>query len=249
MKAIIIDDEPKARRILQALILENYPLIEIVAIETDVPSGVKAIVAHKPDLVFLDVEMPGQNGFQLLDFFEKIDFEIIFTTAHSEYAFRAFEVSAIGYLLKPIQIEKLVEAVERAIKFRGQNQIQQRLQTLQSNFQSTEIKKIALPVSDGLVFVNVNDIIYLKADGAYTQIFIVEGKHLLISKNLKEFENSLSHHPHFFRSHRSYMLNINYIQKYNKTEGGYIELINGHQADLSREKKDEFEKIMLKSKL
>lgn len=244
IKAVIVDDKLKARQLLQALLTENCPAVQVLAQAENVPEAVKIIKKEKPDLVFLDVEMPEEDGFAIFNYFENVDFEVIFTTAHHSYAMKAFEVSAIGYLLKPIEIEKLVSTVDRAIKLHGQNQIQQRLQLLKSNFQGQEPKKLALPVSDGLLFVNTDDIIYLKADGAYTHLILKNDKKLVISKNLKEFEMMLDRHSCFFRSHRSFIININQIEKYNKTEGGFIELSNGHHADLSRDKKEEFEELL-----
>ena len=163
---------------------------QILAIAEDVPSGVIAINQHQPDVVFLDVEMPGYTGFQLLDFFREVNFEIVLTTAHSDYALQAFQVSAIDFLLKPIQISELLKAVEKLKKVQGLQK--ERMDTLKENFKDGAIKKIALPVSEGLIFIDVADIIYLEADGAYTHFHLVGGKKILVSKKIKEYEGALN---------------------------------------------------------
>lgn len=247
IKAIIIDDEAKARRMLEALLKEYCLDVAILAIAEDVPSGVIAINQHKPDVVFLDVEMPGYTGFQLLDFFREVNFEIVFTTAHSDYALQAFQVSAIDFLLKPIQISELLKAVEKLKKVQGMQK--ERMDTLKENFKDGAIKKIALPVSEGLIFVNVTDIIYLEADGAYTNFHLLGGKKILVSKKIKEYEGALNAANFFFRPHRSYIINVQKIKQYVKQDGGHILLENDIEIPLARDRKDDFlmmvEKISL----
>lgn len=241
MRAIIVDDQSKSRNVLRLMLEQYCPNIKVISEAENVAQGVELIHKYAPELVFLDVEMPDEDGFGLLNYFAKPAFEIIFTTAHPDYALRAFEVAAIGYLLKPIQATKLMDAVEKAIKLHGQNQISERLAAFKLNLHHNEVQKIALPVSDGLLFVEVNDIIMLKACGAYTQLFLKNQKDLLISKNLKEFEGMLSKHPSFIRTHRSYIINMNYLLKYNKSEGGFIELSNDLHAEISKDKKTDFD--------
>jgi two-component system LytT family response regulator len=238
IKAIIIDDEAKARRMMEALINEYCPDVEIVAIAEDVPSGVIAINQYQPDVLFLDVEMPGYTGFQLLDFFREVHFEIIFTTAHSDYALQAFQVSAIDFLLKPIQISELIKAVEKLKKMQGLQE--ERLNTLKENFKDSSIRKLALPISEGLIFVEVSDILYLEADGAYTTFHLAGGKKVVVSKKIKEYEGALNVENNFFRTHRSYIINLKKIKQYIKQDGGYILLENDSQIPLARERKDEF---------
>lgn len=249
-KAIIIDDEAKARRLLQTLIEENCPELEIVAQAEDVPSGVKAIHQHRPDIVFSDIDMPVYNGFQLLDFVDKTDFELIYCTAHNDFALNAFEVSAVGYLVKPIQISLLVKAVEKAIRLRNATPtITQRLDTLKENIKENTFKKIALPVSDGLRFLDIVDIIYFEADGAYTNIFLKDNSKLLISKKLKDFETILSENKNFFRSHRSFIINTEHIKQYIKSDGGSIVMTNSAAIPLARERKDDFQSLIESIKL
>jgi two-component system LytT family response regulator len=145
LNCVIIDDEGKARRILEAILKEHCPELQVVATAEDVPSGVKIIQKHNPDIIFLDIEMPGYTGFQLLEFFENPGFEVIFTTAYSEYALQAFQVSAVDYLLKPIQINQLKIAVEKAIRMHGNSQVIERLSALKENIEEKTLQKLLYP--------------------------------------------------------------------------------------------------------
>lgn len=239
LSAIIVDDEGKARRILESFLIEYCPQIQIMAIVEDVPRAVKAIQKFKPDVVFLDIEMPGYNGFQLLDFFDEIDFEIIFATAYSEFALKAFQVSAIDYLLKPIQIDQLVAAVQKLEKIHGNSLIRQRLQTLQQNLEEYKIKKIVLPLSEGSLFVELKDILYLKAEGSYASIYLKDGSKLMVSKNLRECEDQLTPEEGFFRTHRSFLVNTAHIKSISNDA---TEAIMTNQANIiiTRERKIDF---------
>lgn len=248
LKAIIIDDEERGRSSLQSLLKEYCPDVEVVASCADVPEGVIAINKQKPQLIFLDIEMPEYSGFDLLDFFRDIDFEIIFVTAYSEYAIRAFEVSAVDYLLKPVQIEQLQNAVEKVKQKRLQSSMQNRLDLLKEAFKGETLRKIAVPMSDGLLFIDVNDLILLEADGAYTNVYLKDGSKILVSKKLKFFEDILEPRPGFFRVHRSYMININYIKKYLRGEN-MILMDNNTNVSLSRDRKQEFDNILKELKL
>lgn len=244
-RAIIIDDEAKARRVLHELITEHCPQIEIVAEAEDVPSAVKAIQLNKPDIVFSDIDMPNYDGFQLLDFVDKADFELIYCTAHNDFALKAFEVSAIDYLVKPIQVSLLIKAAEKAMRLRdATSSITQRLDTLKENLRGTTLKKIALPVSDGLHFVELAEIIYLEADGAYTHVVLKDNKKILISKKLKEFESMLSGNKNFFRIHRSYLINTDSIKQYVRSDGGYLLMSNNDTIPVARERKDDFQQLV-----
>lgn len=242
IKAILIDDEARARRILEALLKEYCTDVEIVATAADVPSGVIAINQHKPDVLFLDVEMPGYTGFQLLDFFRDIDFDIVFTTAHSDYAVQAFRVSAIDFLLKPIQISELIAAVDKVKAKQGHNK--ERLTVLKENFKDNTVKKLALPVAEGLIFADTDTLTHLEADGAYTHFHFEDGKKIVVSKKIKEFEEALTQQSNFFRTHRSYIVNLKKIKQYVKQEGGYVLLENDIQVPLARERKDEFLQVI-----
>ncbi len=243
LKAIIIDDEAKARRILETFIIEYCPQIQILALAQDVPQAVKAIQKLKPDVVFLDIEMPGYNGFQLLDFFGEIDFEIIFTTAYSEFALRAFQVSAIDYLLKPIQIDQLIAAVHKLEKIHGNSFIRERMETLQKNLEEYKLKKIVIPLSEGSLFVELNDIVFLKAEGSYANIFFKDGNKVIVSKNLKDYEDQLTLEEGFFRTHRSFLINTNYI-KHISSDGSEATMVNQSIINISRDRKQEFANYM-----
>ncbi len=242
MRAIIVDDEAKARRVLLSLLEEHCPSVQIVDQAASVQEALTSIHTHQPDLIFLDIEMPGYTGFQLLELLPKANFQVIFTTAYSEYALQAFEVSAIDYLLKPIRIQKLIAAVEKAARMIDQREThQQTIQTLKSNLQQQYLTRMAIPVNDGLIFTEVADILMLVAEGAYTHIYLKSAqKPLLISKPIKEFELALEQHPVFFRSHRSYLINLQYVTKYQKTDGGSIVINGEHEALLSKDRKDAF---------
>lgn len=242
LKCVIIDDEPLARAMLNAILEENCPDVQVIGQAEDVLSGLKAIQQLQPDLVFLDIEMPGYSGFQLLDFFERIDFQIVFTTAHSEFALRAFQVSAVDYVLKPLQIDAIVRAVEKARLLSAKpEQNRASLEALRINLKdNSRSNRIALPVAGGLMFVQSEDIVSLEADGAYTKIVLEDGSKLLISKKLKEFEDVLTHNKLFFRTHRSHMINFKFVKQFNRRDGGVIILENDQEILLAKERKEEF---------
>lgn len=240
MKAIITDDEERARRSLETLLQLHCPEVKIVDQCANVPKAVLSIKQHQPDVVFLDIEMPEFSGFELMNFFDTVNFEVVFVTAYSEYALQAFEYSAVDYVLKPVQVDKLKAAVEKVKTRMSSHNMKQRLEVLQQNFQNDEFSKIALPVSDGLLFVEVSNIAMLQADGAYTYVWMNNGSKLLVSKKLKFFEDLLARRKNFFRIHRSHLINLNYIKKYNRMES-YIEMDNGSSMPVSKERKKDFE--------
>ena len=240
MKAIIVDDESRARGSLQKMLQLYCPEVELVALVENVPKAVLAIKAFKPDLVFLDVEMPDFNGFELVKFFDSINFEVVFVTAYSEYAIQAFEISAIDYLLKPVQIDKLKSAVQKVNDNLEAKSSLERLQVLQQNLQADEFTKIALPVLDGLLFVEINKLSVLQAEGAYTNVFLKDGSTLLVSKKIKFFEEHLTKRKNFFRIHRSFIINLNFIKKYNRLDSSLV-MENGVSLPISKERKKEFE--------
>jgi len=246
MRAVIIDDEEKARRLLRILIEENCPEITEVDEASDLPKGVALINDFHPQIVFLDIEMPGYSGLQILDFFsaEKIDFEIIFTTAYSEYAIKAFELNAIDYLLKPLRDEQVANAVKKTTEQIGKSQVSERLEELKNTLQSSKIKKIGLPVSDGVLFVKFDDIILLEADRMYTKVFTENAGEILVSKPMKFFEKMLQGETAFYRTHRSFLINLKYLKQYVSKDGGYIIMDNDKTVSISREKRDEFFEVI-----
>ena len=235
MKAIIIDDEKRARVSLQLLLNEYCPNITIVAECENLPEGIKAIRKHNPDLVLLDIEMPGHSGLELLDFFDEndVNFSVIFTTAYNEYAIQAFKFSAIDYLLKPINPEQLVEAVKRLEK---QKQKFENFNALKENMQQESLTKIAVPAGNSLLFLDTSKILYIKSEGAYSDVFCTSGVKNLVSRNLKNFEDILCSDKRFVRVHKSYIVNFENVIAYNKSDGGSLELQSGVQIPVSADK-------------
>ena len=247
--AIIIDDEQRARDVLSELIKAYCPQIRIVATCVNVPDAVVKINQLEPDVVFCDIEMPDYNGFELLSFFKHVNFELIFVTAYSDYALRAFEVSAVDYILKPVEIEKLEKAVEKLDpKIREKQPMQERLDTLKANFEHAEIKKIALPNNDGITFIDIDKIIMISADGSYADLHLVGGQKVVVSKKLRYFEEALEGKRNFIRTHRSCVININYIKSYVRSDQ-IIVMENQLVASLARDKKAMFESFIKKIKI
>lgn len=235
IQAIIIDDEKRARLNLELLIEEYCSNVQVIASCENLPEGVKAIRKHKPDLVFLDIEMPGHSGLELLDFFDEneIEFKIIFTTAYQEYAIQAFKFSAVDYLLKPINPNELTEAVKRFSKTKEKLE---NYAILKENIKQDSFKKIAVPSGNSLLFLETDKIVCIKGEGAYSEIICFDGDKHLVSRNLKNFEDIICIDPNFIRNHKSYIVNTNFIKAYNKSDGGSLELKNGMQLPISLEK-------------
>jgi two-component system LytT family response regulator len=240
LKCIIVDDEKKSRESLQILVNDFCDNSKVVALCQSVAEAIQAIDEHKPHVVFLDIQMQGETGFDLLDQLKKVDFEIIFTTAYSEYAIKAFKFAAIDYLLKPIDIEELKRALSKVEKKVNGN-FSTRLEELVQNLKGTNNHrfKLALPSSEGLVFVKVQEIIHCEASGNYTNIFMDNGKKHVVSRTLKEYEDMLVDQD-FFRIHNSYLINLNAIKKYVRGEGGYVVMNNDQSLDVSKRKKESF---------
>ncbi|MGJ8742993.1 LytR/AlgR family response regulator transcription factor [Polaribacter sp.] len=242
MKALIIDDEKKARQVLHILVEENCSKITKILEADNLLSGVEIIKQEQPSIVFLDIEMPEHSGLEILNFIEKevYNFEIIFTTAYSEYAIQAFQLSAIDYLLKPVRPSQIKDAVNKALSFLGNSQIHKRLAELKTSLQDSNFKKIGLPNADGIKFVNIQDIIMLEADGMYANVSTINDGTILVSKPLKFFVEILQKRKTFYRPHRSYLINLAYIKEYIKKDGGYIVMENNKTISVSNDKKEEF---------
>lgn len=244
IRCIIIDDEPKARSLLTAIIEQYCPNLTVVDTCEDLPNGIKSIKKYNPELIFLDIELPGHSGLELMDFFNdnEVNFSIIFTTAYNEYALQAFKFSAIDYLLKPIQHTQLIDAVNRFLKQKEFKQTEQ-LRILQDNLNSDnnwENKRIVVATGQSLKFIKPVDVIMVKGESAYSEFYLKDGTTLLASRNLKHFEEALSNIPFIFRSHKSYLVNTLCIEEYVKSDGGYLKLKNGFIANISSEKVEEF---------
>lgn len=242
IKAIIIDDESQARRLLNKLLQQYCAQVQVIDECADLPNGVKSIRKHKPDLVFLDIEMPGHSGLELLDFFDEkeIQFGIIFTTAYNEYAVKAFKLSAVDYLLKPLDKEDLIQAVERFERRYKKEVIVETQQELADT-------KIAIPIGQSIRFFEINDIVFLKAENTYTEIHLKNNSQkILVSRTLKNFEDTLTNHSAFYRCHKSYIINTNYIIDYVKSDGGFLVMYNKIEIPISS---DKVENLLSKAKL
>ncbi len=243
MKVLIIDDDVAAQNVLRMILEECFPQLSIIGMVQDIPTAVKVIYEHKPNLLFLDVNMPGQNGFRLFDYFKTSDFQVIFTTAFPEYALKAFEVSALDYLIKPIRISQLKSAVEKALRSKAQTTIGAQVDMLKETLNVNHIHKIALPVRDKILFINVDDIVYLQADSVYTHVISLNEK-IFLSKGLKEFENILNEDIRFSRVHRSYIINVKYIKEYIKRDGAQVLMENGDLIPVSKDRRQRFEELI-----
>ena len=239
LKTIIIEDEPAAAHLLEEMLKDIEPKVEVMEKCSNLPQGVKSIKRHCPDIVFLDIELPVYSGLQLLEFFnpEEITFQIIFTTAYNEYAMKAFEMSAVDYLLKPLQEEKLNAAIQRVYMKQAPTSVEL-LPALKENLQPNNYKKIVVPVASGFDIINLADICYFKAEGSYNNIFFCDTASLLVCKNLKHFEFILSGITHFVRIHRSYIANLNYARKIIRKEGGILLLENKSELPVAEDKMD-----------
>ncbi len=244
LTVIIIDDEAKGRMALREKLMTYCPQIKIVAEATNGQDALVLIEKHKPHLIFLDIEMPRMNGFEMLNGLPDKNFHIIFTTAYDQYAIKAIKYAAFDYLLKPIDIEELKTAVEK-IDTNQNNQTKKQVEVLQQNMQhqKKQLNKLAIATLDGLMFYDINDIVHLEANSNYTYIYLVNKTKITASKTLKEFEELLPDDI-FFRTHHSHLINLTYIKRYIKGDGGQIELQDGTYIDVSRRKKEEFLKAI-----
>lgn len=242
IKAIIVDDELGARESLSKMIEKNCKQLEVVAKADSAQAAFEAITNKQPDLVFLDIEMPNGNAFDLLEKFKEINFNIIFTTAYDHYAIKAIKFSAVDYILKPIDPEELVEAVKRFEKKQqgAPNVLDKQFKTLLSNVRpENKLKKVGIPDGDGLIFINLSDIIRCESDGNYTFFILTNGKKIIASRTLGEYEQMFTE-DNFFRVHRSHLINLQHVKKYIKGEGGYVIMTDDSQVEVSRRNKNEF---------
>ncbi|CAL2075265.1 LytTR family DNA-binding domain-containing protein [Tenacibaculum sp. 190524A05c] len=242
MKILIIDDEQSSRNLLKSLIEDSFPnAIEIQESE-DLKSGIESIKQFRPQIVLLDIEMPDHSGLEILDFIDKdfFNFEIIFVTAYNEYAIQAFELSAVDYLLKPVNPTKLENSIRKIIEKGGYNLINKHLKELKDNLTSSKFKKIAIPHANGVKFIKFEDVMFFEADRMYTKIYIKNENEILTSKPLKHYTDLLKDHEIFYKPHRSFFINLNYIKEYIRKDGGYIIMDNDKIVSITKEKKQEF---------
>lgn len=245
IRCIIVEDEAKSRETLKGLLSRFCPDVMVVAEANGVQSGREAIHKHNPDLVFLDIEMPDGSGFRLLEYTDKMDFEVVFTTAFDQFAIKAIRYAALDYLLKPIVPEELEAAVEKVRQQKVKKSNMKNFEVLLSNIGSNAIepKKVILSTVEKIHVVEVDNILRCESDNYYTHFYFVQGGHLLISKTLKDVE-ALLEGGSFIRPHKSHLINIKHIQNFMRDEGGFITLTSGDKIPVSRRKKEKILEII-----
>lgn len=244
IRAILVDDEASSLQNLQQKLIEFCPDVEITAAAQKPEDAIQLIRQHKPDVAFIDIEMPRMNGFRMLNELDDMDFDVIFTTAYNHYAVDAIRISAFDYLVKPIAIKDLQQAVERLVKER-QGRTKEKLEVLKHSLTGTKSQeeKIAIPTSEGLEFIQIKNIVHIESSSNYCKVFFINGKSFLVTRLLKDFEDMLSPY-NFYRVHNSHLINLNYIKKYIRGEGGQVVLENGTIVDVARRKKEDFLKMI-----
>lgn len=239
IKALIIDDEINNCENLKSILLRYCPEVEVTGLAHSAADGLELIISKQPELVFLDIQMPGGSGFDLLESIKNPTFDVIFVTAHNQYAIKAIRLSAIDYLLKPVNILELKDAIKRVIDKRGhKNTANNLIQNYLENQQvSPSNKKIALPTSERLLYVKIEDIVRCQGENNYTQFFLKDNKNVLVSKTLKEFEELLSDDG-FLRVHQSHLINTKHVNSFEKRDGGYLKMSDGSNIGISRQRKE-----------
>lgn len=243
--AVIVDDELNARKALENMLTLYCPDIQLVGLAEDVASAHKLLKEKEPDLVFLDVRMPDGTGFDLLKKFRKINFKIIFVTAYDQYALHAIKLSAVDYLLKPVNPRELRTAVDKAVRqVETEEQLIKNLEVLEGNIDPNQkYKKIILNSSNQMYVIRLNQIIRLESDENYTIVHIEPDKKIMVSRTMKEFEELLALSG-FCRTHNSHMINMEMVDHYDKGGSGQVVLINGEKVPLSSRRKDFFMKAL-----
>jgi two-component system LytT family response regulator len=243
--AILIDDESNALDVLEWQLKNYCPQVEIVGKCSNAADGIAMIKARQPQLLFLDIEMPVQNGFNLLEAFEEPAFDIIFTTAYNQYAIKAFKFSAFDYLLKPIDADDLKAAVERYAQKKA-GSVKDQLKVLSAQLQQKQLNRIALPSSDGLMMVGPQQIVRCESESNYTKVYLTGKQKIVVAKTLKELEDILVSFQ-FYRVHHSHLVNLAHVERYVRADGGYVLMSDGAHITIARNKKagfmEQFSKI------
>ncbi len=243
IKTVIVDDEKRARESIADMIALYCPKLNIAGVADSVLSGLEMIKTENPDLVFLDIKMQDGTGFDLLNRIENKNFALIFLTAYDEYAIKAFKFSAVDYLLKPLDPDELISAVNKAVEDIENNKMN--ISTLIENLNSIkkDNKKIVLKTTDSIHLISINDIIRLESTGNYTKFYLVNQKPIMVSHTLKDYDDILTEYG-FFRVHQSHLVNLQHIIRLDKADGGVIVLTNNEQAPISIRKKEAFLKVL-----
>lgn len=240
-KAIIIEDEENGQLVLKTLLNKHCPQIDVLAMAASIREAIPLIIHHEPEVIFLDIELPESNGFTLFNHFPANSFKTIFVTAYGEYALKALKLSAVDYLLKPIDPDELIEAVN---KLDNKSNRDEKVNTLLHNI-NNNLSKIALPTLEGLVFIDVNTIIRCEAQGNYTQFYFTNGNKMLISKTLAYFDDLLNEFS-FFRVNRNTLINMNFITKFQRGKKCYVYLEDNTEIIVSDNKREEFMNIFVR---
>ena len=241
MRAVIVDDETRARNYLKGVLSEQFKHIEIVGEANGVDTGVELIENVNPDLLFLDVQMQDGTGFDILKRINRSKYNVIFVSAYDRFAITAIKFSAIDYLLKPVEVDDLELALEKIKTSGKKDEVQQKLDLLLDNI--NKIDKIALPSLSGIEFVKIENIIRCESDNNYTTFFLVNKEKIVVSKTLKEYEDMLESKG-FFRTHKSHIINLSFLKKYIKGEGGIVVMEDGSEVAVSRRRKEDFMEVL-----
>lgn len=244
-KTIIIDDEPKAQNILKKILSEYCTDIEVLDTAFNVATGIDLINKTKPEIVFLDIDMPDGLGFEVIKNVDYKDFSLVFCTAHNDFAIKAFKYNAIDYILKPIDIEDVISATKKAIDNLKLKQKDVALKNLLSFYQNEDKKaeKIILKTASDIYIVDIQDIFHCESEGSYTTFYTLSNRKITVSKNLKEYETLLKPH-NFFRTHQSHLVNLNFIERLHKSSGSYLVMKNGIEIPISTRKREALIKAM-----
>lgn len=245
LRAIIVDDEQHCTDRLTKLLSKYSNTLTIVASCSTIRTAKEAIEQLQPNIVFLDIQLHDKTGFELLTQLIKINFEVIFTTAYDTYAVKAFRFSALDYLLKPLDADEVEQTIQKIVEKTNQKETSKKLETLFYNFEHkiNGMKKLVIPALEGHSFVKVDDIIRCQSDGNYTDIFLISKRKITATRTLKYFEELLDG-PQFFRAHKSHFINIDYVEKYVKGKGSYVQMADGASVEIAVRRRDDFLKIL-----
>lgn len=241
IRCVLIDDEADSLEVMEMLLKTYCPQVKIEALCNSAEKGIAAINEYRPDVVFLDIEMPNMNGFDMLEKFDELFFDVVFITAYHQFAIKAFRYSALNYLLKPVDPDDLVETIRRIEKNKTaplKEQMELLMQSVSKTGNQT-ISRIALTTAYGMLFVETKDIIFCESDNNYTNVKMTGGKKILVSKTMKEIDETLSG-PDFYRIHNSFLINLTHIQKFVRSDGGYVVMDDDTTVSISRTKKQDF---------
>jgi two-component system LytT family response regulator len=243
IKAVIIDDETYLREMIRNMLADYFPEIEVAGEADSVGSGVEIIKQKKPELVFLDIEIKGGEGFNILEKLSIKDFKVIFITAFNEFAIKAIKFSAIDYILKPVDEKEFTAAVKRALSEIEKPILQKQIENFFNNYNNMQNKKLVLRTSEDIHIVNINDIVRCEADNSYTTFFISDGEKIVISKGIKEYSELLEEYG-FIRPHQSHLVNLNFVKRLDKSDGGFLIMKDGKEVPVSTRRKQNLLQIL-----